>query len=72
MATMNRDDLWFWAYLHQNGKVQVKRWHGDHADYREDCYDNPFVERIKTPFRAQNMQEATIFAKAELEFNYDS
>lgn len=52
--------LW-WAYLHQNGTVQVKRWFGDHADYTDDCYGNPFVLSVVPPFPAatRKMADAT-------------
>lgn len=51
------ETMW-WGYLHQNGTVQVKRWFGDHEDYRGDCYGNPFVLRVVKPFEAKTREEA--------------
>lgn len=55
----------FWGYLHANGKIQVKRWFGDHKDYTEDCEGNDFVQRVVKPFEAASREEAIeIIAKA--------
>jgi len=51
-------DIMWWGYLHQNGTVQVKRWHGDHADYTTDCYGNDFVQQVVQPFEASTYNEA--------------
>lgn len=49
--------MW-WGYLHENGTVQVKRWFGDHKDYQDDCYDNPFVLEVVKPFVSENREQA--------------
>ena len=54
---MTNNNLW-WGYLHSNNTVQVKRWFGDHKDYRDDCHGNPFVIRVVEPFEASTREEA--------------
>lgn len=49
---------WWWGYLHQNGKIQVKRWFGDHQDYTDDCEGNEFVVSVVPPFKADTHEEA--------------
>lgn len=49
--------MW-WGYLHQNGKIQVKRWFGDHKDYTDDCIGNDFVVQVKAPFEAETQEQA--------------
>lgn len=51
------DNMW-WAYLHQNGTVQIKRWFGDHADYTTDCFGNDFVQKVLPPFIAVDRADA--------------
>lgn len=58
--------IMWWGYLHQNGTIQVKRWFGDHADYTEDCYGNPFVQRVVKPFEASSPEEARLHISKEL------
>jgi hypothetical protein len=48
----------FWAYLHSNNTIQVKRWFGDVKEYTEDCENNPFVRRVFPPFKAFTYEEA--------------
>ena len=62
----NEYKLDWWAYLHSNGTVQVKRWYGDHADYQDDCAGNPFVLRVLPPFKAGDREEAFAHATREL------
>lgn len=52
------DKLMWWGYLHSNGTVQIKRWFGDHEDYKGDCYGNPFVQIVVPPFEADSRDEA--------------
>ena len=49
--------MW-WGYLHENGSIQVKRWFGDHEDYKGDCIGNPFVKQVVPPFEAGSRSEA--------------
>ena len=49
--------MW-WGYLHQNNTIQVKRWFGDHKDYTDDCYGNPFVQKVVPPFEANSREDA--------------
>ena len=51
--------MWWWGYLHSNGKVQTKRWFGDHKDYTDDCIGNDFVVKVVKPFEADTREEAT-------------
>ena len=55
------DQMW-WAYLHANGTVPLKRWFGDHRDYTTDCEGNPNVQRVVEPFKAQTRAAAIIIA----------
>ena len=52
------NEIMWWGYLHQNGQAQLKRWFGDHKDYTDDCYDNPFVIKVVKPFKAESREEA--------------
>jgi hypothetical protein len=52
--TPDPNKVYFWGYLHSNGRVQTKRWFGDHADYTSDCQGNPFVLQVVPPFVAEN------------------
>ena len=64
--------LMWWGYLHQNNKLQLKRWHGDHQDYTTDCQGNPFVQRVVTPFAASSREEAMEILKQRLAANETS
>jgi len=55
---MKNNEIMWWGYLHQNNTIQVKRWFGDHEDYRGDCIGNPFVQRVVEPFAAPTREEA--------------
>lgn len=61
-------DIMWWGYLHENGSIQVKRWFGDHKDYTDDCYDNPFVIQVVPPFKADSREEAGSIIAARLNF----
>ena len=56
----------WWAYLHSNGMVIVKRWLGDVRDYTDDCEGNPFVVKVVTPFYAYNQEKAEAIAIEKL------
>lgn len=57
----------WWAYLHSNGRVIVKRWFGDVKDYTDDCKDNPFVVRVAYPFEAETREDAERIAMQKLQ-----
>lgn len=57
MINYTTKPMW-WGYLHANGTIQVKRWFGDHADYTDDCFGNPFVKTVVGPFEAPNRETA--------------
>jgi flagellar biosynthesis/type III secretory pathway protein FliH len=59
------NNMW-WGYLHQNNTIQVKRWFGDHEDYKGDCIGNPFVQQVVPPFEANSREEAIDIIKKEL------
>lgn len=59
----------YWAYLHSNGTIQLKRWFGDHKDYTEDCRGNPFVQKVVPPFDALNEDDAEHYATRILKPN---
>ena len=57
--------MW-WGYLHVNGRCQLHRWYGDHADYTSDVQDNPFVVRSVWPFEATTKEGALLILAAKL------
>jgi flagellar biosynthesis/type III secretory pathway protein FliH len=59
------NNMWC-GYLHQNNTIQVKRWFGDHEDYKGDCIGNPFVQQVVPPFEANSREEAIDIIKKEL------
>ena len=58
---------YYWAYLHSNGSVQLKRWFGDVKDYTDDCIGNDFVLEVIKPFKADSNTEALNFVTDTLE-----
>ena len=56
----------WWAYLHSNGSIQLKRWFGDHNDYTTDCYGNDFVTEVIKPFKAYTREQALEIVKQQL------
>lgn len=62
------NNIMWWAYLHQNGTVQLKRWFGDHADYTDDCIGNEFVRQVVPPFISETRDDAMAFARVSLGF----
>ena len=65
---MSNENMW-WAYLHQNNTIQVKRWFGDHEDYQGDCRNNPFVQKVVPPFEATSREDAIKIATQHLTKN---
>lgn len=65
-------DIMFWGYLHQSGKIHVKRWFGDHKDYTEDCERNEFVQKVVPPFSASSREEASKIINQQLQKMEDS
>jgi len=63
---MHTEKTMWWGYLHQNGTIQVKRWFGDHKDYKDDCYGNEFVVRVVPPFAAESREDAEKYLKEML------
>ncbi len=60
----------WWAYLHQNQAIIVKRWYGDVKDYTLDCENNPFVIKVIPPFEADTRDEAISIATEKLDDLY--
>jgi hypothetical protein len=58
----------YWAYLHSNGSIQLKRYFGDKQDYTTDCQNNPFILKVIPPFDASNDDEALSIANKKLEY----
>lgn len=48
--------LKWWAYIHENGSLQVKRFFGPRD--LEEAYESPFVDYVISPFEAENREEA--------------
>ena len=65
---MNPNSIQWWAYLHSNGTVQLKRWSGDMRDYTEDCEGNDFVLQVVRPFEADTREKALEIANQRLGF----
>jgi hypothetical protein len=55
---MSTQEKMWWGYLHSNGKIAVKCWYGDYADYTTDCEGNDFVAKVVKPFAAETREEA--------------
>jgi len=55
----------WWAYLHTNGRVQVKRYFGDPLDL-EEAQESPFVVTVMQPFPAINRESAVALAEDKL------
>lgn len=55
----------FWAYLHTNGTIQLKRyWESEiAATLLKDAKDSPFVVRVVGPFEADLRTEAERIAR---------
>ncbi len=64
--TYDPSKLWFWAYLHANGHIQLKSWYGDVKDYTDDCEGNSFVVIVVEPFTAATREEAFIIANQKV------
>ncbi len=66
-------DIMWWAYIHKNQTVQLKRWFGDDKDWKDDCENNPFVLKVIPPFTASTREEANDYVAGYLnrKFHYD-
>lgn len=60
--TTDPNKTYWWAYLHVNHTLQLKRWFGDVKDYTTDCDGNPFVALVVEPFEASTREEAFVIA----------
>ena len=58
-------ELPWWAYVHTNGTVQVKRYFGSRDI--EEALTSPFVSRVCGPFNAVDRGDAIV--KAKYNFN---
>ena len=56
----------YWAYLHSDNTIIVKRWHGDVKDYTSDCENNDFVKEVVQPFEAESRDKAFEYAFLKL------
>lgn len=64
--TLDPNKTYWWAYLHSNGTLQLKRWFGDVKDYTEDCDKNPFVVLVVEPFEAASREFALVIANQKV------
>lgn len=55
--------LW-WAYLHTNGQIQLKRYLSEEDLLEAD--ESSFIQERTEPFEANNREEAEIIAKEKL------
>jgi len=62
------DAISWWAYLHINETIQLKRYLGDPLDLQE-AKESPFVVKCTEPFQANSRDEALIVARKLLEWN---
>lgn len=46
----------WWAYLHANGSIQLKRYFDD--SYKQDCNESEFVIKYTSPFEADSREDA--------------
>lgn len=56
--------LKWWAYLHTNGKVLLKRYLG--PEDLDDARESPFVVKVYGPFEAGSSSEAAETARLQL------
>ena len=61
---METSKLPWWAYVHDDGSIQVKRFF-DQMDISE-ARDSPFVQRTAGPFLAEDREDAIRIAKEKL------
>lgn len=54
------DKLHWWAYLHTNGNIQVKRYF-DKQDI-DEAWESPFVKDVYATFQADDREEAAELA----------
>lgn len=57
-------DIKWWAYLHVNGSVHVKRYFDD-QDIR-DAWASPFVQRVTYTYEANDREQAIKLAHEKL------
>ena len=57
-------DIRWWAYLHTNGHVQLKRYLSEEDLLEAD--ESPFVQERTESFEANNREEAEVIAKEKL------
>lgn len=58
------DPLLWWAYLHTNGSIQVKRFFG--RGDMDAASESPFVAMMAGPFDARDRENAIAIAEARL------
>jgi hypothetical protein len=58
----------WWAYLHVNGTLQLKRYWGDPLDLQE-AGESPFVSKYTQPFEAEGREDALEIARKLLGWN---
>ena len=56
------EKIMWWAYLHANGEVILKRWFRDKKDYTIDCEDNDFMMKVLQPFEYNDRNMAFEYA----------
>lgn len=66
VPVMEKNNIMWWGYIHQNGSIQIKRWFGDHKDYTDDCEGNEFVHRVFVPFSANSREDAIKIIKDQI------
>lgn len=66
-AAIKKDlkQIQWWAYLHTNGNIQVKRY----LDKRDidDAWESPFVRDVMNPFTAEDRADAMKQAEEHFE-----
>ena len=65
------DAISWWAYLHVNGTIQLKRYWGDPLDLRE-ADESPFVDKRTDAFTADSRVAALEIAEKLLGWNEGS
>lgn len=60
------EGIQWWAYLHSEGNVVVKRYFGDRREYIDDYEGNEFVQQVVKPFEAPDQDAAIAVARRAL------
>jgi hypothetical protein len=59
------EPLEWYAYIHENGTLHVRRFFGDYGDI-EEAEESPFLKEVCGPFEAMTREEALAIAQIKM------